>query len=152
MTNRNLFIAILCGAIALLVASLSTTNAQSYFDLPENAPNDEFGNIVISRTSEYAGVKNVTFSHWLHRQKFTCRVCHFELEFNMRANTTEITEAANRAGRYCGTSACHDGKTAFGHERAHCEKCHGGNTIKGEKSSLVCRDCQRQSSGTVSTE
>lgn len=138
--KRILPIAMLCGVIALMAASPSTSNAQSFFDLPSNAPNDEFGNIVISRTSEYAGVKTVTFSHWLHRQKFTCRVCHFELEFNMFANTTEITEAGNRSGRYCGTGGCHDGKAAFGHEKPHCDTCHSGNRGQGkEKFSRLSR-------------
>ena len=152
MIHTKVKTALMISVAAILMISLSSGRSQGQWDLPGTLPPEKFGNILIKRTSEQAGVKPATFSHWLHRQKFTCRVCHFELEFNMRANTTEITEAANRAGRYCGTSACHDGKTAFGHERAHCEKCHGGNTIKGEKSSLVCRDCQRQSSGTVSTE
>jgi len=152
MIHTKVKTALMISVAAILMISLSSGRSQGQWDLPGTLPPDKSGNILIKRTSEQAGVKPATFSHWLHRQKFTCRVCHFELEFNMRANTTEITEAANRAGRYCGTSACHDGKTAFGHERAHCEKCHGGNTIKGEKSSLVCRDCQRQSSGTVSTE
>jgi c(7)-type cytochrome triheme protein len=62
-----------------------------------------------------------------HRQKFTCRVCHFELKFNMLVNSTEITETANRLGRNCGTGGCHDGKAAFGHVQAHYQKCHNGN-------------------------
>jgi c(7)-type cytochrome triheme protein len=66
----------------------------------------------------------VTFSHRTHRQRFICRVCHFELEFNMIANTTEITEAANRSGRYCGAS---------GHEKPHCVKCHNGDLGYGRE-------------------
>lgn len=90
-------------------------------------PPDEYGNILINRTSEKHGVKSATFSHWQHRRRHTCRVCHFELEFNMKTNTTEITEEANRSGRYCGTSGCHDGKAAFGHTEANCQKCHNGD-------------------------
>lgn len=73
------------------------------------------------------GQPAVTFSHWSHRMKYTCRVCHFELEFEMRVNATEITEAENRGGKYCG--ACHDGKTAFGHTAENCGKCHTGKTV-----------------------
>ena len=31
--------------------------------------------------------------HSLHRMRHTCRVCHFELDFAMRAGLSEITEA-----------------------------------------------------------
>lgn len=93
----------------------------------------KYGNILINRVSAKGGVKPATFSHWIHRQKYTCRVCHFELEFNMKVNTTEITEAANKGGRYCGASGCHDGKSAFGHDELHCEKCHNGKLTYGKE-------------------
>ena len=64
------------------------------------------------------------FSHWSHRLKYTCRVCHFELDFAMEVNGSGITEAANRAGRFCG--ACHDGETAFGFDASTCSRCHTG--------------------------
>ncbi|MDP3297566.1 MAG: cytochrome c3 family protein [Thermodesulfovibrionia bacterium] len=104
-----------------------------FFTLPPLPPDYKFGNILINRTSEKNNVKPATFSHWIHRQKHTCRVCHFELEFNFQVNTTEITEAANKAGMYCGASGCHDGKTVFGHDRPHCEKCHNGNITYGKE-------------------
>jgi c(7)-type cytochrome triheme protein len=45
----------------------------------------------------------------------------------MKVNTTIITEQANKSGRFCGASGCHDGKVSFGHEdKASCEKCHNG--------------------------
>lgn len=87
-------------------------------------PPEEYGNVLIDRISTRNGVKPVTFSHWLHRRKFTCRVCHTDLEFNMKVNTTEITEAGNRSGKYCG--ACHNGRIAF-RANGNCEKCHNGN-------------------------
>lgn len=96
-------------------------------------PAYDYGNFLINRTSEKHDVKPATFSHWIHRQKHTCRVCHFELEFNMKLNTTKITEAENKAGRYCGAVGCHDGKTVFGHEKPHCEKCHNGNRSYGKE-------------------
>ena len=101
--------------------------AGEFWNLPLQPPANEYGNILINRTSSDNRMKPATFSHWIHRRKFTCRVCHFELEFNMKANSTEITEAANREGRYCGTSGCHDGKAAFGHKEPNCEKCHNGD-------------------------
>lgn len=96
-------------------------------------PAYNYGNFLISRTSESHSVKPATFSHWIHRQKHTCRVCHFELEFNMKVNTTIITEAENKAGKYCGANGCHDGKTVFGHEKPHCDKCHNGDRSYGKE-------------------
>jgi c(7)-type cytochrome triheme protein len=127
--NRKNKIAALCGFVVLLL-SASPGRPQTMFDLPSVLPPDEYGNILINRTSSEEAA---TFSHWIHRQKFTCRVCHFELEFNMRVNTTEITEAANKSGRYCGAGGCHDGKAAFGHEEPHCKKCHNGDSGYGKK-------------------
>jgi c(7)-type cytochrome triheme protein len=93
---------------------------------PLPAP-ERYGNILINRTSVKNGVKPATFSHWLHRRRHTCRVCHAELEFNMKLNTTQITEDANRSGRFCGAAGCHDGKAAFGHDKFSCDKCHNGD-------------------------
>jgi c(7)-type cytochrome triheme protein len=120
-----------CAAVLLLFAAPGSGRA--HWELPTVLPAEEHGNLLIERTADAHGVKAVTFSHWIHRQRFTCRVCHFELEFNMLANTTEITEAANRSGRYCGTSGCHDGKAAFGHEKPNCDRCHNGNRASGKE-------------------
>lgn len=118
----------------LILFGLCATDApaaEEFWDFPALPPANEYGNLLINRTSEKNNVKPVTFSHWIHRARHTCRVCHFELEFNMQTNTTEITEAANKEGRYCG--ACHDGKMVFGHEKPHCEKCHNGNISYGKE-------------------
>ena len=104
-----------------------------YWELPSLPVQQLYVNLLINRTSEQNGVKPVTFSHWIHRQKHTCRVCHFELEFNMKANTTEITEKTNKAGLHCGASGCHDGKTVFGHDQPHCDKCHNGDLGYGSE-------------------
>lgn len=110
-------------ALVLLAAVFSGTEA-AFFNLPPLPPPEEYGNILINRVSAANNVKPVGFSHWQHRLKFTCRVCHSELGFNMKANTTEISEMANRKGKYCG--ACHNGKIAFRHN-GNCGKCHNGN-------------------------
>ena len=125
---------VLCAVAALALLAILPRAAMGYLKLlPPTLPPDEYGNILINRTSVQQGVKPAVFSHWLHRMKYTCRVCHFELEFNMRVNTTEITEAANKAGRYCGAAGCHDGKTAFGHTQSNCEKCHNGDRRYGKE-------------------
>ena len=101
------------------------------FDLwPLPAPK-EYGNIIIDRTSRKNNVKPVTFSHWSHRIKHTCRVCHFELGFEFNAGSTEITEEDNKNGLFCG--ACHNGKTAFAHTEENCEKCHNGDISFGSE-------------------
>jgi c(7)-type cytochrome triheme protein len=125
--------AVISGLTVLLLLALAPERASGFWDIPSALPPEEHGNILINRTSEHNGLKPATFSHWMHRMRHTCRVCHFELDFNMLVNSTEITEAANKAGRYCGASGCHDGKTAFGHEKPHCEKCHNGNRGAGKE-------------------
>jgi c(7)-type cytochrome triheme protein len=122
--TRVIVIAILDLAVLCV---LSRTPATGNFDLYPLPPPERYGNILINRTSVKSGVKSATFSHWLHRRRHTCRVCHSELEFNFKVNSTQITERANKAGRFCGAGGCHDGKAAFGHDKPHCDKCHNGD-------------------------
>lgn len=91
----------------------------------------QYGNLLINRLSVKYGQPWVTFSHWSHRARYTCRVCHLELGFEMKVNYTEITEEGNRRGEFCG--ACHNGKVAFGHTEGNCSKCHNGNIAYGEE-------------------
>ena len=104
--------------------------AGQYWDFPELPPPYMYGNILINRLSEKNGVKPVFFSHWSHRIKYSCRVCHFELDFEFEVNKTEITEEDNRNGIFCGT--CHNGKDAFGHTPENCDKCHTGTIDRGK--------------------
>ena len=48
------------------------------------------------------------FDHWLHRSKFTCRVCHVDIGFAMEAKGTKVTADMNVKGFYCGS--CHNGR------------------------------------------
>jgi c(7)-type cytochrome triheme protein len=83
---------------------------------------EEFGNVVMDVHAR-GGVTGVVFSHWSHRSRFTCRLCHVDIGFGMEANSTGVREAANRAGSYCGT--CHNGVMAFNVADAKsCERCH----------------------------
>lgn len=108
--------------VVLGIISAATTICAQYWKFPPLPEPHEFGNILINRTSEKNNMSPVPFSHWSHRTKYTCRVCHFELDFSFTANKTEITEEDNRNGLFCG--ACHDGKEVFGHTEGNCEKCH----------------------------
>lgn len=93
--------------------------------IPPNGPPERYGNVVLRKKSKKAGMPPVVFPHWAHRARYTCRVCHFELQFSTRRDDTGITRSAYLAGRYCG--ACHDGKTAFpvsDAEPRQCGRCH----------------------------
>ena len=96
----------------------------------------DYGQVVINNFSTTAGLSPVTFEHWSHRSKYTCRLCHIDLAFEMQANATEITAADNRQGFYCG--ACHNGKSQYREQTifaacdpaqkqkdiARCQRCH----------------------------
>lgn len=117
------------GAMLLLVASVAASPAWAAnpWTFPPLPPPDQYGNVLINRTSAANKVQAVGFAHWSHRTRYTCRVCHEELGFAMFANTTEITEEENRQGQFCG--ACHNGKIAFGHTPENCQKCHTGTLV-----------------------
>ncbi len=94
----------------------------------------EYGRVVISNRSQRGGLAPAVFDHWRHRSRFTCRLCHMDLGFAMKARGTGIMAAMNAQGSYCG--ACHngkrlDGKTIFRscsktvpRDTAECQRCH----------------------------
>lgn len=116
--------------VAALVFSAVATGQmrERAFRLPHTQPPRLFGTVLISRATRSGDTKSVAFSHWKHRSRYTCRVCHLELDFALRTNETEITEQANRQGAYCG--ACHNGKIAFAVTEENCARCHSG-TVEG---------------------
>ncbi len=83
-----------------------------------------YGNVVISRNlpkSPMAAVfKDVVFPHWWHRTVFTCKVCHADIGFTMKAGADDIKMADMQQGKWCG--ACHNGKIAFA--TVSCPRCH----------------------------
>ena len=106
----------------VLFALGAATASSQFYDLPPLPHPSQYGNVLITRQTADMTMPTVSFSHWSHRTRYTCRVCHFELEFAMEANATEITEKDNRSGKFCGT--CHNGEIAFGHTKEHCVYCH----------------------------
>jgi c(7)-type cytochrome triheme protein len=98
--------------LVLVVAAAAVTAVAAPADAPpakrKRAAPPEYGRVVIANRSEAARLAPVVFDHWLHRASYTCRVCHVDVGFAMRAGATGITAADNAAGQYCG--ACHDGK------------------------------------------
>lgn len=96
----------------------------------------EYGTVTISPLSTKAELPPVTFEHWIHRAKYTCRLCHVDIGFAMKKGTTEIRAEDNMRGYFCGT--CHDGKREYngtkifkacsknstGPEERQCDRCH----------------------------
>jgi len=90
----------------------------------------EFGRVIINNYSEAVHLAPVVFDHWLHRAKFTCRLCHVDIGFAMKAGETDIRAADNISGYYCGS--CHNGKIAFSSckndttvtNAETCDRCH----------------------------
>lgn len=72
----------------------------------------EYGNVILDVSSSKSGVNPVLFEHWVHRKVFSCRVCHVDIGFAMKANEGVIRAADNMKGYYCG--ACHNGRSEFG--------------------------------------
>ena len=90
----------------------------------------DYGNVVMNNFSQKNNIAPVMFNHWLHRAKYTCRLCHVDLGFAMQANATRMREEDNKKGFYCG--ACHNETEAFGNESwrpfgektKNCDRCH----------------------------
>jgi c(7)-type cytochrome triheme protein len=101
---------------ALLLAIIATAALSA---LPARA---EYADVVLNHAAEANGMRPVVFSHWFHRIRFRCKVCHSELGFVMRAGANKITMADIIDGRFCGM--CHNGEVAWSVER--CDLCHSG--------------------------
>ncbi len=96
----------------------------------------EYGMVTINNFSVKNGLAPVTFDHWVHREKFTCRLCHVDIGFAMKGEATQIKAADNMRGYFCG--ACHNGRMIYGDRKVFaacsksigkedqdsCKKCH----------------------------
>jgi c(7)-type cytochrome triheme protein len=110
-----------------LLSGSEAVAAGTFWNLPPLPPPQEYGDLLLDRLATANEVKPVFFSHWSHRTRYTCRVCHWELDFAFKVGGTEMTEADNRNGLFCGK--CHDGKVAFGHDEGNCQRCHTGKKV-----------------------
>jgi c(7)-type cytochrome triheme protein len=105
----------------------------------------DYGKAVLNNYSEKAGLAPVVFDHWLHRSKYTCRLCHVDIAFAMKTGTTDAKATDNANGYYCGT--CHNGRTVSQGKRVfescskklsaadtkYCSRCHSlGKNIPRE--------------------
>jgi len=118
-------------ALIVFAVALSTLGSAQTFGVKKRTPKpDEYGTVVMSNYAARVDSDPVVFPHWLHRAKYTCRLCHVDLGFAMTARETMVSEQDNRNGLYCG--ACHNGTEAFAAEEPgedgemiqHCDRCH----------------------------
>ena len=98
----------------LLLVTTTAALSQSQGVRNKRPLRHDYGNVVMDNFSSANDIAPVVFNHWLHRAKYTCRLCHVDLGFAMAAGETGVTEKDNRRGFYCG--ACHDGREAFARE------------------------------------
>jgi c(7)-type cytochrome triheme protein len=82
----------------------------------------EYGDVLLNRNSDKAGMRPVVFPHWFHRIRFRCKVCHSELGFKMRAGANVVQMSDIVDGKFCGM--CHNGQVAWSADR--CDLCHSG--------------------------
>lgn len=134
---NKIFFAVSAVLLAIIVAftAFAQTGVKKKRPLPQ-----DYGKVIINAYSEKAGLSGVAFDHWLHRSKFTCRLCHVDIGFGMKAGTTGIRATDNMKGYYCGT--CHrEGGKAFPscskkfdpEDMKRCERCHSvGRSPKRE--------------------
>ncbi len=83
------------------------------------------GDITFKRAEEPAASEMApisVFSHWQHRMRFTCNVCHPAI-FPMKAeDVPPIKMDEIKAGKACGV--CHNGRGAFASSINTCGRCH----------------------------
>ena len=122
----------------LVLVSVPLVTAQTFGVRKRSPKPDEFGNVIMSNYAARIDSDPVVFPHWLHRAKFTCRLCHVDLGFSMIAQETDVKESDNQNGLYCG--ACHNGNEAFAAEETtaqgevvqNCKRCHSGGPGEAE--------------------
>ena len=117
--------------LATILLKANGASAQIYLPQPP-PPASQYGQVILNNHAS-TGPGPVVFDHWLHRSKFTCRLCHVDIGFAMQANATGVSATTNAQGFHCG--ACHNGTTAFDGkptfaacsnrpESAQCDRCH----------------------------
>jgi c(7)-type cytochrome triheme protein len=108
----------------------------------QKEPPHKLGEVTLKRQKSQGSqtMPPVIFSHWDHRAKFTCRLCHTDIGFGMQAGSTHIRKTDVTGGKFCG--ACHDGVSRFGgkivfaacgeNDMKGCGKCHGSKASDRE--------------------
>jgi len=140
ITLRIISLAFFCLAGICLPAELAFPYGD--LSLPGLLMPEEYGDVLMKGAATKAkGVTPVAFSHWVHRTKYTCRVCHGELDFSMKTNETGTACADGEVRpRYCTT--CHNGKVAFAprdEEGDNCNRCHNADQSPDSEKFAVLR-------------
>jgi c(7)-type cytochrome triheme protein len=94
-------------ALALALAAPAVEPAGAAADGPTPGAVAVPGRVVLEGAASRI-MPAVTFDHWNHRTRYTCRVCHVDLAFAMKAGESGVTARTNEDGQHCG--ACHDGR------------------------------------------
>ena len=82
-------------AVALAVVVLSQADADTFGTKKRTPKPSEYGNVVIDNHAARDDSDPILFPHWLHRAKYTCRLCHVDLGFSMIAGETGIADEDN---------------------------------------------------------
>ncbi len=114
--NNNLILKSLKSLLVLMFLLVS------FFIAMPNPTHGEYADIILNERSQKAGMRPVIFSHWFHRIRYRCKVCHTELGFKIKITENNISMSDLFEGRFCG--ACHNNETAWGLE--NCMLCHSG--------------------------
>lgn len=137
---KKIFV-LVCGVLLCAGLALGQTGVKKKRALPH-----AYGNVIINNYSEKAALAPVEFNHWLHRAVYSCRLCHVDIGFGMKAGSTNIKASDNRKGFYCGT--CHNGRMKYGEKTIfssclpkytednakRCERCHSvGKNVTPEQ-------------------
>lgn len=103
-------------------ASLPRAKLNKLLDMSlYTGPPERYGDVVLRHKTGKKRMSPVVFSHRVHRSRFTCRVCHSELEFSIKSGESDISRKECLDGFYCGT--CHNGEIAFS-AKTFCSVCH----------------------------
>jgi len=145
------------GALFLVMLLAAAASGRS---LPEAA---DYGTVIMDNFSSRAGLAPVRFEHWLHRSKFTCRVCHVDVGFSMEAGATKVRADLNVKGFYCGS--CHNGQVSAegvkvfpacstdptSKATTECRRCHSGGSKVPENYDYASytKDLPRQAWGDL---
>lgn len=122
----------------------------------------EYGSIAIyPAKGAGAEMPPAVFDHWVHRAKYTCRLCHADIGFAMKRGMTDIGAADNMRGYMCGT--CHNGKREYegrkifascsaasaGKVEPRCNRCHEQekNEAKAEEFFRFSKDLPKERLG-----
>lgn len=114
MSKRKMSIVILLVFVINVFIGFKVAAAENIFLIPlmkQSQPPESYGNITLNNYAEKNGVKPVVFSHGIHRMNFTCKVCHSDIGFAMKAGLDDIKMGEILEGKWCGV--CHNGKVAF---------------------------------------